>query len=55
MKNKISDLENEAKEFKHDKERMDREISDLKTENIKLKSDVKLIRNDHNDLTHQMY
>jgi hypothetical protein len=52
MKIKLQQLTEQVQEGKQIQEQQDEEIRYLKTENIKLQSDIKIIRNDHSELLH---
>lgn len=55
MKNKMMKLERELEMSERQREANEEQISNLKTENIKLTSDIKIIRNDHSELLHNVY
>lgn len=48
MQSKLGENEDKTKE-------MEVEVDKLKTENLKLSTDVKIIRNEHSEILHSLY
>lgn len=52
MKQQVIDLKNQVKEYAFKQDRLEQNFNKIQEENLKLRTDIKILQNEHTELLH---
>jgi uncharacterized coiled-coil DUF342 family protein len=55
MRKKFGEMHSNMSEYQENIKTLNQQVSQLRNENIKLNSDIKVIRNEHSEMVHTVY
>jgi uncharacterized coiled-coil DUF342 family protein len=55
MRKKFGEMHHNMSDYQENIKTLNQQVSQLKNENIKLNSDIKVIRNEHSEMVHTVY